>query len=93
MDILEFEGVSGEFRHMASALLPSRNIKSLKGANHEDATRHNVQESSGAPDQAKSHNLQTLRRPDLFIELPQSASRSPWSKDALIIAKRTRSGT
>jgi hypothetical protein len=59
---------------LAFALLLRGNIKTLKGANHENATCHHVQESSGATNQTTRDDLQALRRADLLYELFESAS-------------------
>jgi hypothetical protein len=68
---------------VAPRLLSPWRIKSIQGAKDETITRHHVQESAREKNAPASHDLQALRRTNLFAELFESSPRGSRQKNAL----------
>jgi hypothetical protein len=68
---------------VAPRLLSPWRIKSIQGPKDETITSHYVQESAREKNPAASHDLQALRRTNLFAEFFESSPRGSRQKNAL----------
>jgi hypothetical protein len=72
---------------MAPALLKGRTSRTRKGVLNENTDFCHVQKSSRPEYEAAGVHMQALRSPDLFVDVPESASRSTRQKVALMFCR------